>query len=190
MSFVVVHESMFGNTRMIADAIADALRAGGDEVRQLPAAQLGDAAFDATDVLIVGAPTHAHTLPGKRSRVAATDMARKSEPPLVLEPAATARGIREWLADGITFPAQAAVFDTRVKAPRFFTGSAAIRIARQLRRRNARLLARPESFYVSRNRLLDGEIDRARQWARGLATHRSDVAAMAGAAANHRFSDR
>lgn len=180
MSFVVVHESMFGNTRMVAEAIADALRTDGQDVRQLAAADLGSVAFDDDDVLILGAPTHVHTLPSNRTRVAATDMARTSKPPLTLEPTARSSGVREWLDDGATFPAQAAVFDTRMKAPRFLTGSAAVRIARSLRRRRTRLVLPAESFYVSGNRLIDGEIERAGRWARQIAAALTPAGARPG----------
>jgi len=172
MTYVVVHESMFGNTRMVAEAIAGALRTAGADVRQLPAAELGGVRFDADDVLVIGAPTHAHTFPGARTRVAARDMVKKSNPPLVLEPTATARGIREWLKESAELPARAAVFDTRANGPRLLTGSAAVRIAHQLRRRHVQVLAPPESFLVSANQLRDGEIARAAEWARTLVGQR------------------
>lgn len=172
MTFVVVHESMFGNTRMIADAIADTLRAEGHDVRQLPAAGLSDVTFEVDDVLVLGAPTHAHTLPGERSRAAASHIAVKSDPPLALEPTAAAAGIREWLRDGTEFPTQAAVFDTRAKGPRMLTGSAAVRIARHLHRRQTRLLVPAESFFVDGNSLIEGEVDRARSWAKTVAAQR------------------
>jgi len=173
MTFVVVHESMFGNTRMIADTIAETLRATGEHVRQVPAARLLHVEFADDDVLVLGAPTHAHTFPGSRSRLAANDMVEKSKTPLTLEPAATAPGIREWIRDASLFPACAVVFDTRANGPRLLTGSAAVRIARQLQRRHIRLLVPPASFLVSANRLLDGELDRAAAWARTVLAARS-----------------
>jgi len=173
MTFVVVHESMFGNTRMVADTIADTLRAAGDDVRQVPAARLPHLEFADDDVLVLGAPTHAHTFPGHRSRLAASGMVEKSKPPLTLEPTATAPGIREWIRDGSVFPECAAVFDTRANGPRLLTGSAAVRIARQLRRRQVRILVPPASFLVSANRLVDGELDRAAAWARTVLAARS-----------------
>ncbi|GHF23487.1 hypothetical protein [Pseudolysinimonas yzui] len=79
-------------------------------------------------------------------------------------------GIREWLGElTVGSPAPAvATFDTRVKTPRL-PGSAAKAAARLARRLRLDVRDR-ESFFVGDQDgpLLDGELDRAADWARGL----------------------
>ena len=63
MKATVICESSFGNTRAIAEAIAEALDAevlsAGDPIE-----------LEEVDLLVVGAPTHVHGIPGERSRKA------------------------------------------------------------------------------------------------------------------------
>jgi flavodoxin len=70
MRSLVVVESMFGNTRMIADAVANGLSAAGPvtvvEVGDAPVAPNEDVAL-----LVVGAPTHAFSLSRANTRRAA-----------------------------------------------------------------------------------------------------------------------
>jgi flavodoxin len=61
MRALVVYESMYGNTREVADNIADGLRTE-YEVTLVPVAEAtGDMVADA-DLLVAGAPTHMHGL--------------------------------------------------------------------------------------------------------------------------------
>ncbi len=64
----------------------------------------------------------------------------------------------------------AAAFDTRFPKARALTGSAAAGIARRLRRKGARLVAPPESFFVTdmEGPLVEGELERAAAWARDV----------------------
>jgi hypothetical protein len=85
-------------------------------------------------------------------------------------------GAREWLEGSRQAKAKmAAAFDTRFGKPRWLTGSAALRIARRLRRSGYRLVAPPESFFVlhTEGPLREGEEDRARMWAAELARRAS-----------------
>ncbi|MFO7191440.1 MAG: flavodoxin, partial [Thermocrispum agreste] len=79
--------------------------------------------------------------------------------------------IREWLSGLGSVTVQAATFDTKISRPRL-PGSAARGAARALRRAGCRLVARPETFYVEAKAgpLLDGEIDRAKEWGNRLAS--------------------
>lgn len=64
----------------------------------------------------------------------------------------------------------AASFDTRLEGPAVLTGRASKGIARLLREHGFTVVARPESFLVTRdNQLRAGEQDRARAWGRKLA---------------------
>jgi hypothetical protein len=158
---LVVYESMFGNTETIARAIADGL-GGAGEVTVADVATMPSTA--GTDLLVVGAPTHAFGLSRPASR---EDAARQAS----IRPGAAAIGLREYLDVSPTLTGlAAAVFDTKINKP-FLPGSAAHRAHRRLRRLGCRLLAPPESFHVAGTTgpLLDGETERARRWATQLA---------------------
>lgn len=62
----------------------------------------------------------------------------------------------------------AAAFDTEVAT--FFSGSASKRISRALKRMGADIIAPPGRFIVTgmEGPLAEGELDRAREWARGI----------------------
>jgi hypothetical protein len=56
------------------------------------------------------------------------------------------------------------------------SGRASLGIAKGLRRHGARMLAKPESFLVTKdNRLCPGEEDRARAWGQQLASALADT---------------
>jgi hypothetical protein len=168
MRATVVCESSFGNTRKIGEAIAEALDA---ELLSVDDPLPGP---DEIDLLVVGAPTHVHGLPGKRSRTAAVEQGGTGADP--------ARGVREWI-EGLPRPggAWAAAFDTRLEKPALLTGSAARGIAKRLRYRGFELVAKPESFFVlgTEGPLKDGELDRAAAWAESLREQVEDVERLA-----------
>ena len=153
MKAVVLYESLFGNTEAVAKAIAEGLAPFGE----VAAAQVGEAPRALTaeaDLLVVGGPTHAHGM---------------SKPATRRQPDANvfATGIREWLEGLPAAPGRTvAAFDTRFDKPRWLTGSAAVRIARRLRRTGHRVVLPPESFFVEHTGgpLSEGEADRARRW--------------------------
>lgn len=178
MRAAVVYESMYGNTRAIAEAICAGLTAEGGEAEPIRAVRVVPDELRDLDLLILGAPTHAWGLSRTSTRRSAADAAVKPESRLALEPDATGPGMREWLAADCRMPARVAVFDTRMHAPMGLSGSAARRIRAALRRRGVHDLERLESFYVSRhNSLVDGELDRARRWGQQLARPRHSRAA-------------
>ena len=164
MRVVIGYESMYGTTHRIADAIAAGFDADDDVVvRQVH--RLAPDAVDA-DVLIIGAPTHAHGLPRPSTRQAAVGDADTKREHHVVDADAMSAGVREWLE---TLPAsvsaQVAAYDTRFPPPGWLVGHPARRICRELKHRGGRLLDRPESFFVDKHEQLHaGEIDRARRW--------------------------
>lgn len=164
MSVLVVYESMYGNTRQIAEAIAAGL--GGAEVR--PAHEAATA--DGFDAVVVGGPTHMHGMTTKMSRKAAADAAEE-DGDTELEPGATAEpGLRGWLSELTGRDGKAAAFDTRIDKPAVLTGAAARGIARRLRKAGFDVVD-SQSFFVeeSEGPLEDGELDRARAWGAELA---------------------
>jgi hypothetical protein len=165
---LVIYESIYGNTRAVAQAIADALTAAGHEAKAIPvvdAPEVPDA-----DLLVVGGPTHMHGLTTSLSRRMAAKAAE--EDGHTVEPGAgDEHGLRQWLR---TLPrrdgARAAAFDTRGDANSALTGSAARGIARRLRR-HGYTIAATESYLVddAEGPLHDGELERAQAWATRLA---------------------
>ena len=164
MTSLVVVESSFGNTRAVAEAIADGLGAG------TVLTDVGDAPADLAgfDLVVVGGPTHAFGMsrPGPRD-----DAARQAGH----EPGG-GPGIREWIAalpraGGTDRTVRVATFDTRVAKVRHLPGSAAKGAAKALAAHGYARLGKPTSFYVSDTPgpLLDGEADRARAWGTDLA---------------------
>ncbi|PUB23445.1 flavodoxin-like protein [Promicromonospora sp. AC04] len=165
MTAIVLYESMFGNTRQIAQAIGDGLSDFTD-VRVEPASAGPDLAVD---LVVIGAPTHAHTLPQASSREEAAKWAADPEQHLDLEPDASKSGVREWIESLSTAPAGWVAFGTRVDIPRIFAGDASAGIERRIRRLHSRPVADSECFLVTtKNVLVDGELDRAREWGRSL----------------------
>lgn len=169
MRAVVVYESMYGNTRLVAEAIGEGLRPVHDVV-VVPVREAGPEVMADAQILVVGGPTHAHGMSRRRTRQSAAEMAGKAENTVVLEEGATGPGVREWLAS-LEYPnVFAASFDTRVHMAPVLTGRASKGIDRELSRHGMHVIAKPESFFVTKEDTLEaGEAARARRWGEQLA---------------------
>jgi Flavodoxin len=180
MRIVIAYESMFGLTRLVAEAVADGFGANAD-VDVVPVSRLRVEVLDGVDLFVLGAPTHMHGMPRANSRRIAADIANKPANAVTLEPEAQDSGVREWFdALHTTLPVRAAAFDTRLHGAPVMTGRASRIIARRLRQHGALVVAPPRSFLVTKdNRLDPGELDRAREWGHLL---RRDTAAALTAA--------
>jgi flavodoxin I len=155
MTSLVVFESFFGNTEVVARAVAEALEAGG-EARALRVSELEKHHLDGVQLLVVGSATRAFR-PSP-----ATQAWLKTLPPGKLD------GVR------------VAAFDTRVDVAqvgnRFLTfmvrlfGYAAAPIEKALVRAGGEVAGPAAGFIVEDKEgpLREGETDRARAWARGL----------------------
>jgi hypothetical protein len=176
MRALVVHESLFGNTRHIAEAIAEGLRAGpegrpagtGAGVREVEVVAVTEAPPTVpagVGLLVVGSPTHAFGLSRPSTRHSAGE---QGAPPELADGA----GLREWL--GALEPSAehlaAAAFDTHIARPNL-PGAASHAAERRLRKLGFRMLAAGESFFVEDvdGPLLDGERERAVGFGRQLA---------------------
>jgi hypothetical protein len=169
MRAVVASESMYGNTRRIADAIAEGLALGGD-VTVVPVSQMEWQPLDDIELVVIGGPTHAHGMSRVSTRKTAVRAARKPRKSLVTEPDAEGPGLREWFALLGQLDVKAAAFDTRFKAPAFLSGRASRGISKALHRCGVMMVAEPVRFFVTKdNQLRPGEQDRARAWGRQLA---------------------
>jgi hypothetical protein len=169
MRAVVVYESMYGNTHVIADAIGRGL-APGNEVTVVPVAEATRDLLGEANLVVAGGPTHVHGMSGERSRNAAAEAAHKDGSGLTLEPHAQGPGLRELLGTVGYIHAASAAFDTRLDAPAMLTGHASKAIAKLLDRHGLTEIAPAQSFLVTKdNHLRPGEADRAEQWGRELA---------------------
>jgi len=162
MRALVVYESLFGNTRRIAEAIgeglAEHLEVTLKEVSQAPAP-----IEELVDLVVVGGPTHAFSLTRPSTRANAFQQgASEGEEDY---------GLREWIAGLHRGPHSELVasFDTRVDKVRRMPGSAAKKADRLVRHLGYESAGR-ESFYVADTSgpLLPGEPERARAWGRRL----------------------
>jgi hypothetical protein len=169
MKALVVYESMYGNTRHIADAIAEGLR-WSIPTEVVLAHDAGSLDLDEVELVVAGAPTHAWGLSRKRTREGAALDAIK-HPGHLLESVATKTGVREWLNElkprvGV----RGVAFDTRFDRSKLVTGSAARAIQRGLHRAGLSVIVKPQSFVVTgmAGPLAAGEIERANQWGEEL----------------------
>ena len=103
MDVAVVYESLFGNTRDIAEAIAAGIRQADPAARVtvLRVAEAGPGQVAEAGFLVVGGPTHIMRMSSGRTRQMGLQGngksgkdRRRAEP----EPGAAGPGVREWLA--------------------------------------------------------------------------------------------
>ena len=164
---LVIYESMFGNTKAVAEAVALGLASTFDVDLAECSHAAGRLPPDLV-LLVVGAPTHAFGLSRESTRADARRQATSTDHPS--EP-----GLREWLdglpgAGGSAGPTlMTAAFDTKVSHPRL-PGSAAHVAARRLKRLGHVQLVKPQTFFVdgARGPLVDGESGAAFEWGREL----------------------
>src|SRR6478672_12972259 len=181
MNVLVIFESSYGNTHLIADAIGEGLGTAA-EVQVIPVAKASKERVEAADLVVVGGPTHVHGMSREQTRQAAVDATHKPGSPLHLDPDAEGTGLREWFATLGSVTTNAAAFDTRVDAPALVTGRASKGISRQLRRHGFREIAEPMSFLVTKaNTLAVGQLAAAHSWGALLASTVAGVGAGAGA---------
>ena len=149
MRTLIVYFSKFGNTRRLAEAMAETMRQAGD-ARVVDIDRLATSDFEGVDLVVMGSPTHAFTVPAggphRPGVVAAGDSRRQI------------RGRFRHHGQAL--------------AAAGFPGLA--RLLGHLTRLGGQPIAKPETFFVrTRNPqktgeidlLLAGELERARKWA-------------------------
>ncbi|HEX7172245.1 MAG TPA: flavodoxin domain-containing protein [Candidatus Limnocylindria bacterium] len=154
MHSLVIYASTSGNTQTVAEAVAEALRTRGTaSVLHVTEAQA--TTVPKADLTVIGAPTEGHTM---------------------------TKPMAAWfdqLSAGSLAGRRFAAFDTRLRWPRFLSGSAAEEIVKRIERLDGHLVAPPASFMVTMKPELEpGELERASAWAADLA----DAMAAVGAA--------
>jgi flavodoxin len=144
---LVIYHSQFGNTRQIAEAIAEVFQAAGT-ARMLSAEKIAASELQDFDLVVMGTPTHKMNLP------------------LAVRP--VFEGLPRRILRGVPVAAFDTSYEMSALLARF---TAAKRIDRKLRRLGGKRLVPPETFYVHRHHegpLLDGEIERARGWTEAI----------------------
>jgi len=168
MRATVAYESMFGNTRAIAEAIAAGLRAGLPESAEVTTEEIGAlSGSPEVDLLVIGTPNHGFSLPRADSRTQAQGFTTERI-------VTSGTGVREWLDTVATTSIGAfAVFDLRMAQPQLLVrlDHASSTVEKALRKAGVTAAAPAEHFRVvdRTGPLGDGEIERARAWGRSLA---------------------
>ncbi len=169
MKAVVVYQSLWGSTAAIAHAIGDGLGKGA-VVKTTTEATPN--VLKGADLIVAGAPIHAFGLPSEDSLKSA--QARPPGPSKVA-PNVSHKLMRTWLRELPNGTAAVAAFDTRVGGPLGRGG--ATKIMKALKKAGYVPLAEPRGFRVAMRPadptihgvLLEGEVERAREWGQELA---------------------
>lgn len=162
MSALVIFESMFGNNRDLAAAIAEGIAPR----MEVTTSEVGVAPVEVplpVSLLVVGGPTHGFGMSRPSTR---RDAARQAAPEAVISGTI---GIREWLEEAqVQSVLFAAAWDTRVERPAFLKliDRSAEGMAKGLGRLGCTLVVRPQHFAVegTKGPLRAGEMERARRW--------------------------
>ena len=149
MKAVIVYFSKFGNTRRIAEVIGETMGQAG-QTRVVSIEQLAAADLEGVDLVVMGNPTHAFSVPQAVRSVVAS------------------------LPQGVLAGRSVAVFDTTVTFWPLRHLRASPKLLRRLRKLGGKPAVPPQTFFVKTrgpqqpgevDLLFDGEIERARAWA-------------------------
>jgi hypothetical protein len=170
MRALILYETMFGDARLVAESIGTGLREAWGPESTVEVLEIGSAPTTLQaelDLLVVGSPTHAFSLPRAQSR---QDAVKQTGRTVI----SSGIGVREWL-DSARLPAgqPAVAFDTRMDHPKMLVklDHAGKQTEKGLRALGARLVAPAEPFRVTdvTGPLAEGEQERAVAWGRVLA---------------------
>jgi hypothetical protein len=159
MRAVVVYESLWGNTEAVARAIAEGI---GPEAQALSTAEATPELVAGAELIVAGAPLQAFSLPGDRTRAGI-------KPDTDPAPDLSRPTLRSWLEHLPAGRGRSAAFETKIK---WSPGNATKTIVHELERVGYPPVVEPEHFVVSGTYgpLRDGELERAREWGRELAS--------------------
>jgi hypothetical protein len=168
MRAIVVYESMFGDNKQVAEAIAAGLADAGVTADAIEVGVAPTTLGDDVDLLVVGCPNHAWSMPRPSTR---EDASTKVDEPLVSQ----GIGVREWLEQAALTPGvRSAAYDTRGSRPKAVVAfdHASSSIDKRLVKLGGVRLLPSEHFVVvdMTGPLEPGEVDRAREWGRRMAS--------------------
>ena len=140
MKALVIFDSYFGNTKMIAETIAKEL---GKDTKAISVSDFNMKELEGVDLLVAGSPIIGWKPSEKMGKFLAS-LGREQ-----------LKGLK------------AATFDTRVK---IFHGDAAKKISQKLIEAGAEIVGKPQVFFVrgKEGPLIDGEIEKATKWAKSI----------------------
>lgn len=138
---IVLYDSGFGNTKQIAEAIAEGI---GESALLLHVSDFSIEHLANLNAIIAGSPINGF-MPTEKMQAA-----------LKMIPAGALKGIK------------AASFDTRMQL--WIHGDAAKKISKRLAAAGAEIMSEPALFFVLKKEgpLAEGEIERAREWGRKI----------------------
>lgn len=170
MKALVVYESFFGNTKLIAEAIAEGLQNKfGVTIREVSEAEYE--LLDYTDLLVLGGPTQMWGMSNKLSRSGAKEHHKKIGS--TIQPISTKMGVRNWLAKLPNSNGSLVVaFDTRLPHSSPFPGGGATKgMVARLTKRGYRQFVESQSFLLKElaGPPAEGELDRAKSLGKTLA---------------------
>ena len=141
MKTLILFDSSFGNTKIIAEAIADEL---GKDTKTISISDFNAGDLKGIELLVVGSPIVGWSPTEKMGAFLA--------------------GLSHDQLKGML----AAAFDTRMKI--FFSGDAAKKIAIALKTAGANMIVEPQGFLVKGRKgpLFAGEVEKAREWAQSI----------------------
>ncbi|MCL4384588.1 flavodoxin family protein [Patescibacteria group bacterium] len=141
MKLLVIFDSMYGNTKIIAETVAKEL---GKEAKVKQAEEIGNKDWEGVRAVVVGSPINGW------------------KPSVKME--AFLNGLKQGQLNGM----KAAAFDTRINF--IFHGDAAKKIEKKLRAAGAEIVAAPGNFFVkgTEGPLAEGEIDKAKVWTKSF----------------------
>lgn len=158
MQAVIIVESCFGNTAAVAGVMAEGLAEAGATVQTIAADQ-APAEVNA-DLILVAAPTHNGGLPKAKTRTQATQKGATGAP---------TSGVREWIAGLERLNGKVLTVATTDGGK--YSGSAGRAIVKALRRLKIPAEIGRNFLVTGRSGpMAGGELERARDWARALAT--------------------
>jgi flavodoxin len=146
MNSLVVHHSRFGNTKIVAEAIAGELSSAGSS-RTVAFDQIDIPDLQDIELLVMGTPTHRMNLPEE-----------------------VRQAFKSWPKRSLNGKSVAA-FDTSYKMSWWLARfTAARKLDRRLRKLGGKRIAGPETFHVEGREgpLYEGEIERASTWAASI----------------------
>lgn len=148
MNILIVCFSKFGNTKKVAEAIAERMKAGGS-VRLIRSDDLTASDLAQVDLVVMGSPTHRMNLPE------------------------AVRPVFDALPRRVLRGTSVAAFDTSYKMSWWLSHfTAAPRLSKKLRKLGGKQVVRPETFHVMEKEgpLYEGELERASHWADSIIT--------------------
>ena len=153
MNTLIVYDSLFGNTRKIAQVLAENIDAF-FPAKLIPVREANLDELQGVKLFLLGSPTHEYN------------------------PTPAIQTFLEQIPRGMLQSVIAAAFDTRYRVSCWSSGSAAWSIAQSLQEAGAVLALPPESFFVSEieGPLEEGETERAAQWAQAFLQKAKTVA--------------